>query len=158
MSIKVKRFRAQPVTRLLGGRGELSGLMRMASLLERAQTTLRDALPEELREHLYVGGYRDGRLTLITDRAAWLTRLRYEQPRLLTLLRGLPEFAALQRLDLKVRPVRPPKPVPRQERHLPARAAAELASCASEIDDPRLRGALERLAAHGAKPADDTDA
>ena len=36
MSIKVKRFRAQSMTGLLQGRGELGGLMRMARLIERA--------------------------------------------------------------------------------------------------------------------------
>ncbi|WP_458527346.1 DciA family protein, partial [Onishia taeanensis] len=109
MSIKVKRFRAQPATTLLGGRGELGGLMRMASLIDRAQQELRAHLPEEVREHVFVGGYRDGKLTLITDRAVWLTWLRYEQPRLLDLLRRRPEFEAVLGFHLKVRPVRPLK-------------------------------------------------
>jgi hypothetical protein len=148
MSIKVKRSRAQPMTRLLQGHGELGSLMRMARLIERAQQHLRDHLPEELASHLHVGGFRDGRLTLITDRAVWLTRLRYEQPRLLTLLHELPGFEAVHGFTLKVRPVRPVKAPLRQVRHLPARAADEIASCAADVTDPRLKRALERLAAH----------
>lgn len=153
MSIKVKRFRAQPVSRLLGTRlpsdsGELGGLMRMAALIERAQSTLREYLPDEVREHVFVGGYREGKLTLITDRAVWLTWLRYEQPRLLELLRRLPEFEAVLGFTLKVRPVRPPKAPPRQTRELSSGAADEISSCAADIDDPRLKKALERLATH----------
>ncbi|QTF94415.1 DUF721 domain-containing protein, partial [Halomonas sp. BM-2019] len=97
-----------------------------ARLIERAQQHLRDHLPEELAPHLHVGGFRDGRLTLITDRAVWLTRLRYEQPRLLALLHELPGFEGVRGFTLKVRPVRPVKAPLRQVRHLPARAADEL--------------------------------
>ncbi|MFP4261782.1 MAG: DUF721 domain-containing protein [Halomonas sp.] len=148
MSIKVKRFRAQPMSRLLEGRGELGSLMRTAQLIERAQAHLRAGLPEELAEHLHVGGYRDGRLTLIADGAAWLTRLRYEQPRLLARLHELPGFEAVQGFTLKVRPVRPARAPLRQVRRLPARAGDELSSCAADVEDPRLRQALERLASH----------
>ncbi|GGX81553.1 hypothetical protein GCM10007160_06090 [Litchfieldella qijiaojingensis] len=148
MSIKVKRFRAQPMSALLSGGGELGGLMRMASLIERAQSELREHLPEEVRPHVFVGGYREGKLTLITDRAVWLTWLRYEQPRLLALLQRRPEFEAVLGFNFKVRPVRPPKVPTRNTRRLPARAADELSSCARDTEDPRLKRALERLASH----------
>ncbi|MDR5868352.1 DUF721 domain-containing protein [Halomonas koreensis] len=136
------------MSRLLDGRGELGELMRRARLIDRAQAHLREQLPAELAEHLFVGGYRRGRLTVITDRAAWLTRLRYEQARLLSLLHELPGFEAVTGFDFKVRPVRPPKAPVRQTRRLPARAADELSSCADDVDDPRLKRALERLASH----------
>ncbi|XKE46750.1 DciA family protein [Halomonas organivorans] len=136
------------MSRLLGGGGELGDLMRRARLIDQAQRHLRDHLPGELGEHLFVGGFHQGRLTLITDRAVWLTRLRYEQPRLLGLLHQLPAFAAVTGFDLKVRPVRPPKAPPRQTRRLTSRAADELSSCAADVDDPGLKRALERLASH----------
>ncbi|MEQ5817901.1 DciA family protein [Halomonas sp. SCS19] len=158
MSIKVKRFRAQSMTGLLQGRGELGGLMRMARLIERAQEHLRNELSPTLAEHLFVGGFRDGRLTLITDGAAWLTRLRYEQPRLLDCLHQLPEFQAVTGFHLKVRPVRPAKVAPRQIRRLPAQAGDELSSCAADVEDPRLKRALERLAAHAESPSGKDDA
>ena len=101
-----------------------------------------------MREHVFVGGYRQGKLTLITDRAVWLTWLRYEQPRLLTLLKQLPEFAAVLGFTLKVRPVSPLKIPPRQTRSLSARAADEISCCAADADDPALKRSLERLAAH----------
>lgn len=136
------------MSRLLEGRGELGSLMRMATLIERAQRHLREHLPEELGEHLFVGGYHQGRLALITDRAVWLTRLRYEQPRLLQLLHQLPGFESVTGFTLKVRPVRPARPPLRQVRHLPEKAADEISSCAEDVDDPGLKRALERLAAH----------
>jgi hypothetical protein len=136
------------MSRLLDGGGELGSLMRTARLIERAQRHLRDHLPEEVGEHLHVGGYRDGRLTLITDGAAWLTWLRYEQRRLLALLHRLPGFEAVTGFHFKVRPVRPARAPVRQVRELPPRAADELSSCAADVEDPRLRQALERLASH----------
>lgn len=151
MSIKLKRFRAQPMSRLLNGRGELGDLMRMARLIEKAQQHLREQLPPEFAEHLFVGGYQSGRLTLITDGAAWLTRLRYEQPRLLELLHQLPEFQAVTGFHLKVRPVRPARVPPRQFRHLSSGAGDEISSCAADVDDPKLKKALERLASHAQK-------
>jgi len=136
------------MSRLLEGRGELGSLMRMATLIERAQRHLRDHLPDEIREHLFVGGYHQGRLALITDRAVWLTRLRYEQPRLLQLLHQLQGFESVTGFTLKVRPVRPARLPLRQVRHLPRNAADEISSCAEDVADPGLRRALERLAAH----------
>lgn len=148
MSIKVKRPRAQPISRLLGSHAELAPLMRTANLIHRAQQHLRDQLPTEVAEHLFVGGFHDGKLTLITDRAVWLTWLRYEQLRLLELLHQLPEFMAVTGFTLKVRPVRPLKVPPRQVRRLPQPAADEISACAADIDNPRLKRALQRLAAH----------
>lgn len=152
MSIKAKRFHAQPTTRLLEGTyaasGELSGLMRMARVIDRAQQHLRQHLPDEVREHVFVGGYRQGKLTLITDRAVWLTWLRYEQARLLSLLRQLPEFEAVLGFTFKVRPIKPPMVPQRQDRKLSSRAADEISCCAADTDDPVLKRSLERLATH----------
>ncbi|MGC3872081.1 DUF721 domain-containing protein [Halomonas sp. GXIMD04776] len=152
MSIKPKRFRAQPMTRLLAenssNAGELGGLMRMAHVIDRAQQHLRHHLPEDVREHIFVGGYRQGKLTLITDRAVWMTWLRYEQSRLLQLLHQLPEFETVTGLTFKVRPISPLKTPPRMVRGLSSRAADEISSCAADIDDPALKRSLERLATH----------
>jgi len=142
------------MSRLLGGQGELAPLMRTARLIDRAQRHLRTHLPDEVGEHLFVGGFHDGKLTLITDRAVWLTRLRYERARLLDLLHQLPEFAVVTGFTFKVRPVRPVKAPPRQPRHLSGPAGDELAACAEGTDDPRLKRALQRLAAHAGRQDD----
>lgn len=151
MSIKVKRPRAQSISRLLGGQGELAPLMRTASLIGRAQQHLRDHLPAEVAEHLFVGGFRDGKLTLLTDRAVWLTWLRYEQARLLELLHQLPEFMPVTGFTLKVRPIRPLKVPLRQVRKLPQPAADQISACAADVENLQLKQALQRLASHAEK-------
>ncbi|TVU73893.1 MULTISPECIES: DUF721 domain-containing protein [Cobetia] len=148
MSIKAKRFRAQPAARLLNGKGQLGSVMRQARMLEQAQIRLRESLPEDMREHVFVGGYHDNKLSLITNRATWLTWLRYEQRRLISVLRELPELATLSSLTFKVRPVRPAFVPARQLRHLPEAAAEHLLDCASHTEDSHLREALQRLASH----------
>ncbi|OLO03764.1 MULTISPECIES: DciA family protein [Salinicola] len=152
MSIKAKRLRAQPVSRLLTQPGGLGDVMRMATLIERAQSHLRHQLPPDVAEHIYVGGYHDGVLTLITDRAAWLTWLRYEQPRLLKLLHQLPGFEAVMKFSLKVRPIRPVKAIPRQTRRLSQAGAEALSDCAEGLEESPLKRSLNRLASHAHAP------
>ncbi|WP_280562288.1 MULTISPECIES: DciA family protein [unclassified Chromohalobacter] len=153
MSIKAKRFRAQSIHHLIDGSGELGSVVRMAKLLQRAQQHLRAGLPVEIAEHVYVGGYREGALTLITDGAVWLTWLRYERQRLLTLLRQLPEFEAVLALNFKVRPVHPLKAPAYQPRALSTEAAQHLKACADDTADPKLKKALARLASHAPNDA-----
>lgn len=157
MSIKAKRLRAQPVSRLLEQPGGLGDVMRMATLIQRAQEHLRHQLPPDVAEHLYVGGYRNGVLTLITDRAAWLTWLRYEQPRLLKLLHQLPGFEAVMKFSLKVRPIRPVKAVPKQTRRLSAAGADALSHCADGLEDSPLKRSLNRLASHADVSQEDSN-
>lgn len=147
MSIKVKRFRAQPMNRLLD-KGQLAPLIHQTRMIADVQGYLRQYLPAELAEHVFVGGFHDGELTLLTDRAVWLTRLRYEQRTLLELITQYPGMESTTALKLKVRPIRPSTTPVRQPRHLPTQAAEELSSCADDVDDPRLKDALLRLAAH----------
>ncbi|MDN6179587.1 MAG: DUF721 domain-containing protein [Halomonas subglaciescola] len=152
MSIKVKRSRAQPIGQLLNPRGEVGLLMRQSRLIEQAQTQLRASLPDDMREHIFVGGFSEGKLTLICNRAAFLTWLRFEQPRLLSLLQQMPGFEGVTGFHFKVRPVRPLKKPRRYCRTLPDSAGKALAQCAEDTADPKLKSALARLASHAAKP------
>lgn len=148
MSIKGKGVRAQPVGQLLRTRGSLAPLIQTAGVLLEAQEHLLDKLPDELKDHVRVGGYHDGHLTLMTDRAVWLTWLRFERQRLLTLLRQLPAFEGLKGLTFKVRPIQPAYTPQSQTRELPEAAADQLRECARDITSPRLKKSLERLASH----------
>ncbi|WP_106478367.1 DUF721 domain-containing protein [Phytohalomonas tamaricis] len=156
MSIKAKHGRAQSAALLLQqgslhkGTG-LASLMHKAQLLAQAQRHLIDHLPAELHEHVFVGGYHEGRLTIITDRAVWLTWLRFEQARLLELLRQLPAFESIMGLTFKVRPIRPLRFTPQKPRQLSTEAAHQLEECAKDIEDPKLQKALKRLASHAAR-------
>ncbi|MGP8290544.1 DUF721 domain-containing protein [Vreelandella zhanjiangensis] len=148
MSIKVKRSQAQPIARLLNKSGDIGQLMRQSRLIDQAQSHLRAYLPEEMRQHIFVGGFREGRLTLISGQASWLTWLRFEQRRLLTLLHQLPGFEAVSGFTFKVRPVHPVEAPLRNTRKLSASAGQTLTECASDMQNPALRKALERLASH----------
>lgn len=151
MSIKVKRSRAQPIGQLLNPRGEVGLLMRQSRLIEKAQSHLRTSLPDDMHDHVFVGGFSDGKLTLICNRAVFLTWLRFEQSRLLSLLHQLPGFEGITGLRFKVRPVRPVKAPRRYFRSLPDSAGKALTECAEDTDDPGLKNALERLASHATK-------
>ncbi|WP_456267538.1 DUF721 domain-containing protein [Kushneria sp. AK178] len=148
MSIKGKGVRAQPVGQLLRNRGALGPLVHTAGVLLEAQEHLLKALPDELGNHVRVGGYHEGHLTLMTDRAVWLTWLRFERQRLLTLLRQLPAFHDLAGLTFKVRPIRPVYTPTARRRELPETAASQLRDCARDTTHPRLKKSLERLASH----------
>lgn len=155
MSIKVKKRNAQPISHLLGKSGAsrqhgegLGPLLGKANAIARAQAQLEQHLPGELEGHVLVGGYSNGRLTILTDRAVWLTWLRFERARLLSLVRYLPELAGVTTLDFKVRPLRPTQAAVRVPRYLSTTAASHISECADYTEDPSLRAALQRLAAH----------
>lgn len=155
MSIKVKQRNAQPVSRLLSvssrsyGRADhLSPLLGKAQTIARAQQQLDHHLPDELKNHVLVGGYTDGNLTIITDKAVWLTWLRFERMRLITLLNALPELNTVRALTFKVRPIHATRPAIRQPRSISTNAAEQLNECADYMDDPKLQAALRRLASH----------
>lgn len=155
MSIKAKKRHAQPVTHLLLSKREgLGQLTAQAALIERAQQKLQSSLPEEMTGHLLVGGYQNGQLTLLTDRAVWLTWLRFERVRLVTLLRQVPGLEDVTQLQFKVRPFRRPRKPLQQSRILSHEAAEHIEACAQDITDPTLRQALKRLATH-ATPRDE---
>ncbi|WP_404413437.1 DUF721 domain-containing protein [Vreelandella aquamarina] len=151
MSIKVKRSRAQPIGKLLEQRSGASLLIRQSRLIDQAQRHVRAHLPQEMRAHVYVGGFRQGKLTIISSQACWITWLRFEQSNLLRLLHQLPGFEGVSALVFKVRPVHPVKVPERNTRELSKDAGETLAACAQETGDPALKDALSRLASHARK-------
>lgn len=149
MSIKPRKSRAQPVEQLLSSRrGGIGSLMTTARLIDQAQSRLDQILPDEMKGHVMVGGHHNGRLTLLTDRAVWLTWLRFERARLKQVINLLPGLEDILHLDFKVRPLRRARAPLQQKRLLSEHAAEHLAACAQDIDDPALQKALKRLASH----------
>ena len=154
MSIKVRKSHAQPVNQLLlPRRSGIGALITTARLVDQAQRRLDHVLPDDMKGHVMVGGYRNGRLTLITDRAVWLTWLRFERARLRHVFNALPGLDDILHLDFKVRPLRKTRLPTVQKRQLSEQAAALLTSCAKDIDNPSLQKALERLASHAVHSA-----
>lgn len=156
MSIKARKSRAQPIAQLLSSpRHGIGSLMNSAHLIEQAQRQLDRVLPDEMKGHVMVGGHHDGQLTLLTDRAVWLTWLRFERVRLLQVINSVRGLEDILRLNFKVRPLRKTRAPLVQKRILSEQAAEHIAACAHDIEDPALQKALQRLAAHAAPPPQD---
>ena len=83
---------------------------------------------------------------MLTSNGHWATRLHYQQRRLQRLLQALPEFAGLQKIQIKVHPPSSQVSHAGRKAELSACAADSLNSAAEGIEDPKLRAALERLA------------
>ena len=100
-------------------------------------------LPADISRHCVAAQKRGQQLILHTDSPVWATRLRYQAPQLITLLKsGHPSLRGVKiRLNLTRSPPR---------RRLPAAqhsdiAAAIIHDCAEDTKQPELRDALERL-------------
>ncbi len=105
-------------------------------------------LPEDLSGQVWVGGFKDGRLSLVANSSAWGTRLRMEIPGLAKRLAALPSFQGLTEIRPCVSPFPPDallREYPLTERSISARTRDILRSLARDTEHPRLRASLERL-------------
>ncbi len=137
----------KPATQVLRASPHLHRLLKQAENLSKLQLLVHQYLAPAQREQLQLGGYDDGALTLVVADAAWATRLRYQQERLVQQLRQHAEFAGLQRIRLKIRPASDAPPDLHEERrYLSDTASENIRQGAESIEDPELREALQRLA------------
>lgn len=125
---------------------ELRSLLQTAARLNILQGILDAQLEPAARSQCRVASFQNGMLLLILGDAAWATRLRYRQHKLLASLQRAPAFSGLTRILFKVSPIPFEKPRTAQPLSLPKRAALELKEAATSIEHPKLRAALERLA------------
>ncbi len=119
----------------------------------RLQQAWASCVPEPLGSHVHPVRFVAGLLFLQVNTPAWASRLRYEKPALLELLRKSPAFRGIGDIRYRVEPIaRAPRPeqtaTPTPSR-LSAKAAEVVAQTAGSIADPGLRAALERLARAG---------
>ena len=137
---------AKTPSTLLREHRPLQALFSAAQRLEKLQALVETQLEPAAREHCLVASWQAGCLLLLTSNGHWATRLHYQQRRLQRALQQLPEFADLQKIQVKVRP--PNTQVAYQGHTVElSQSAAESLNCAAEgIRDPKLRAALERLA------------
>src|SRR5690606_31723459 len=112
------------------------------------QALVEAQLEPAAREHCQVASWHDGCLLLLAGNGHWATRLHYQQRRLQRALQQLPEFAGLQKIQVKVRPPNTQVAYQPNRVELSEAAADSLCSAAEGITDPKLRAALERLARH----------
>ena len=126
----------------------LKAIFHHAQRLGHLQRLLETQLQPAAREHCRVASWREGSLLLIVTDGHWATRLRYQQKRLHRQLLAFDEFANLTRIVFKVQPPSPPQGAKGHTMDLSSVAAESIQATADGITDPKLRAALERLAAH----------
>ena len=95
---------AKTPANLLREHKPLQALFSAAQRLGKLQALVEAQLEPAAREHCQVASWHDGCLLLLTSNGHWATRLHYQQRRLQRLLQVLPEFAGLQKIQVKVRP------------------------------------------------------
>lgn len=127
----------------------LKAIFSHAQRLAHLQRLLESQLQPAARAHCHVASWREGTLLLVVTDGHWATRLRYQQKRLQRQLVAFKEFANLTRLQLKVQPATVHQAPMGQARDLSYSAAETITETADGISDPKLKAALERLAAHG---------
>lgn len=107
---------------------------------------LNELIPPEIRLHCQAIQCTVTELTLAADSAAWVTRLRYLQPKLLSSLRNHAQFCHLSQILFKIIPIQVlPAPLPAQPRTLSSENSRMLQTLAESISDLPLRQALLRL-------------
>lgn len=137
---------------LLKQNKSLQQLLQHAQQLARLQQQLDSQLEPAARPYCRVASIQDGCLLLIITDAAWATRLRYRQQKLLQNLQRLADFASVNRIALKISPANGSTAGSVQRPQLSRVAATNLRETATYIEDPQLRAALERLASKAQQP------
>ena len=128
----------------------LSALLEHAQYLQQLTQALRDSLDTRLAAHVTVANLREQTAVITTDTPDWLTRLRYQAPTILSLLRTLPGLQKLQKVHFKIQPASlGPLPAPPRRANLSVSSAHFLKNAAFGTEDPELAEALYRLSRHG---------
>lgn len=125
-------------------------LAQHAGQLRALEDALGDCLPAECCGHCRVAGIFGDTLVLLVDSPSWSARLRFYSARIISHFHhaGKPRVARV-----RTRVGRPPANGPGPPRRdpplrMPQASARGFAELARATDDPQLRDALARLAAH----------
>lgn len=128
----------------------LTELQRRDDWIQRLEALWRQHVDAALIAHSRPISYRSGRLLVQVDASIWSDRIRQQRKRLMQALRQNSLLVDLSELRVQVAPVSedaPGRKIPRPDR-LSAASAALLNAAAGEIEDARLREALQRLSTH----------
>jgi hypothetical protein len=126
----------------------LKSLSVRTAFLQEANQALLEVLPAEAADHIQVAECAGQRLVIVTDSAAWATRLRYQSSRL---SRVLPAHLgiAVNRVEVRVRSRPAPAPAPIYNRQMSHASRRLLTQTAAQLSDKSLADAILRLARAG---------
>lgn len=129
----------------------LKQLTRESQQLEQLNKRFLSRLPSMLAQYCRLKEYRNGHLVVRAYSATVATQLRFTTPQILEQLRKIPEFSAIQRLDIQVGTPQPqasqqPKRPARKQRAASATATAMLRDTANSLEADDLAASLRKLA------------
>lgn len=129
--------------------GLTSELARHADQASRLQNAWNSIVSEPLGSRCHPVRYEAGVLYIHVDTPAWISRLRQQQPAIVTGFRKKAEFRELTEIRSRVVPQGQAARLNKAARtpsRLSASAAAQIARAADDVADPDLKAALQRLA------------
>jgi len=144
----MKDTRAVPIQDLISGvNPTLSGLVAAAKEIKVLNRLLDSALSQPLRSHVKVANVQGDRIVIQCDSPAWSARTRLLVPRLLESINRLPTRAPIRHIQIISRPEprRGKSPTPGRTA-ISEQSRKLLETVATDIDNPRLRRVLLRLA------------
>lgn len=134
---------------LQGENTSLNTIMQKVQIITHLNTLWQNAIDENLINHSRVANLREDCLVIEVDSAAWLMRLRYRLPDLLTKLRQYPELNHLRTIDWYIQPAATNhKTIKKTANKLTFSVAASeiLQETAESTEHPKLKMALQKLA------------
>jgi hypothetical protein len=131
---------------LLGATEELRALQRRVRRLRELQTLYLRSAPRELASSSRVKSYRAGTLFVGADNAAVAAKLKQLAPRLLASLHEIEREITKIRIEVQVGGRAPERGYVSQKSPLTPDTTTKLHTLASQVRDPGLKAALERLA------------
>ncbi len=144
----MKDTHAVPIQDLISGvNPTLSVLVEAAKEIKVLNRLLDSVLSKPLRSHAKVANIQGDRLVIQCDSPAWSARARLLVPRLLESINRESTRSPIRRIQIITRPEphRGKSPTPRRT-EISEQNRRLLENVATEIDNPRLRRALFRLA------------
>ena len=144
----MKDRRAVPVRDLISGiNPALSELVAAAKEIKVLNRLLDTTLSQPLRSHVQVASIHGDRLVIQCDSPVWSARARLLVPRLLESVNRERARAPIRQIQVITRPEAPTRSTPAPRRNLLSKQTRRLLeNVAAEIDNPRLKRTLYRLA------------
>ncbi len=144
----MKDRRAIPVRDLISGiNPALSELVAAAKEIKVLNRLLDTTLSQPLRSHVQVASFHGDRLVIQCDSPVWSARARLLVPRLLESVNRERARAPIRKIQVITRPEAPTRSAPAPRRNLLSKQTRRLLeNVAADIDNPRLKRTLYRLA------------
>jgi hypothetical protein len=128
---------------------QLANLIDKVNQLRTFNQSLIGILDPNLAKHCEIVNIKDGAITLIADNPSWATKIRFQSPDILGRLKEKQAFKSIKSIKVLIRPkdslLKKQKPKVKTW-GLSADNAEMIKSLAGEVDNLRLKNALQKLA------------